>query len=244
MQTTEGGHDVSIDTARSVDRRIGVKRSTGGALGVVAAVVLALAAAAPAWASFSATTTLAPIGTGSYLLTVTNTGSETITGFFASAGEEPVPTNIVPSPACHYGNSPAQATITCTITIAPGASAQMCYTGKALGELLPGSALLLQPQAGPVTLAMAPAVASCPLAGFNTASGGSGDTAKCVVPSLKGKTLASAEKAITKAHCSVGKIKKAKSSHVKKGRVVSQGAGPGKSLPSGTKVSVVISKGR
>lgn len=120
----------------------------------------------------------------------------------------------------------------------------MCYTGKALGELLPGSALLLQPQAGPVTLAMAPAVASCPLAGFNTASGGSGDTAKCVVPSLKGKTLASAEKAITKAHCSVGKIKKAKSSHVKKGRVVSQGAGAGKSLPGGTKVSVVISKGK
>jgi len=83
----------------------------------------------------------------------------------------------------------------------------MCYTGKALGELLPGAALLLQPQSGSVTLAMAPAVTSCPLAGFKAASGGSGGTAKCVVPSLKGKTLAFAEKAITKAHCSVGKIK-------------------------------------
>jgi hypothetical protein len=236
--------DVSINTARSVGRRLGVKRSARGILGVVAGVVLALAVAAPASASFSATATLAPIGTGSYLLTVTNTGSETITGFFASAGEEPVPTNIVPSPACHYGNTPAQGTITCTITVAPGASAQMCYTGKPLGELVPGSALLLQPQSGPVTLAMAPAVTSCPLPGFTATSGGTGGTAKCVVPKLKGKTLASAEKAIVKAHCAVGKIKKARSSHVKKGSVVSQGTGAGKSLPNGTKVGLVVSKGK
>jgi PASTA domain len=233
---------MSIDTARCAGSTRGGKRSMWRALGGVAAVVLALTVAAPAWASYSASATLAPIGTGSHLLTVTNTGSETITGFFASAGEEPVPSNIVPSPACHYGNTPANATITCTITIAPGASAQMCYTGKPLVEVLPGSALVLQPQAGSVTLTTSPALSSCPLPGFKAASGGG--TEKCVVPNVKGKLLASAEKAIVKAHCVVGKVKKAHSSHVKKGRVVSQGAGAGKSLPGGTKVSLVVSKGK
>ena len=177
---------MSIDTARSAGRTRGGKRNTWRAIGGVAAVVLALTVAAPAWAAYSASATLAPIGTASHLLTVTNTGSAPITGFFAGAGEEPPATNIVPSPACHYGNTPAVGTITCTIAIAPGASAQMCYTGKALAEELPGDALILQPEAGPVTLTMTTAVTSCPLPGFKATSGG---TAKCVVPKLKGKTL-------------------------------------------------------
>jgi hypothetical protein len=235
---------MGIDMARSAGRARGGRRSTWRALGGVAGVAVALTVAAPAWASYSASATLAPIGTGSYLLTVTNTGSEPITGFIGAAGEEPAPTDIVPSPACHYGNTPVTGSITCTVAIAPGASVQMCYTGKALVEELTGAALILLPESGSVTLTTAPAVASCPLPGFNAASGGTGGTAKCVVPSLKGKTLASAEKAIVKAHCAVGKVKKARSSHVKKGSVVSQGTGAGKSLPNGTKVGLVISKGK
>jgi PASTA domain len=237
---TESGHDMSSSTTRSAGRTFGGQRGRRWILGGVAASVLALTAAAPAWAGPSATATLAPIGTGSYLLTVTNTGSEPLTGFFAGAGNEPPATNVVPSPACSYGNTPAVGTITCTIAIAPGASAQMCYTGKALAEELPGDALILQPEVGPVTLTTAAAVASCPLPGFKATSGG---TAKCVVPKLKGKTLASAEKAIAKAHCAVGKVKKASSSHVKKGIVVSQGTRAGQSQPNGTKVSLVVSKG-
>jgi hypothetical protein len=233
---------MSIDTAGSAGRTWGGKRRTSRALGGVAAVVLALTLAAPALASYSATATVAPIGTGSYLVTVTNTGSETITGFIGSAGETPAPTNIVPTPACHFGNTPVVASITCTIAIAPGASAQMCYTGNALVEELPGAALILQPQAGSVTLTTSPAVTSCPLAGFKAASGGGPE--KCVVPNVKGKPLASAEKALVKAHCAVGKVKKARSTHVKKGRVLSQGSGAGKSLPGGTKVNLVVSKGK
>ncbi len=68
-------------------------------------------------------------------------------------------------------------------------------------------------------------------------------TAKCVVPKLKGLTVAAAEKALTKAHCSVGKIKKSKSKHVKKGRVISGNDAAGRSLPAGTKVILVVSKG-
>src|SRR5207249_3470990 len=45
---------------------------------------------------------------------------------------------------------------------------------------------------------------------------------RCVVPKLKGKTLSAAKRAITKAHCSVGKITKVKSSQKNKGKVISQ----------------------
>lgn len=46
------------------------------------------------------------------------------------------------------------------------------------------------------------AVSSCPVLGFTSGSGssGGGSSAKCVVPNVKGKWLASAESAITKAH--------------------------------------------
>ena len=64
------------------------------------------------------------------------------------------------------------------------------------------------------------------------------------VADLKGKKLVAAEKAIVQAHCAVGKVKKAKSSHVKKGSVISQSPSAGKSLPNGTKVGIVVSKGK
>jgi hypothetical protein len=158
--------------------RAGAGRRLGRIVGFVAGVVLALALAAPAWAA-SATATLAPIGTGSYLLTVTNTGSETINGFVVAAGEEPVPTNIVPNPACKYGNSPVSASINCTVTVAPGGSTQMCYTGHPLAEFVPGSSILLLGPAAPYApISAAPPVASCPLPGFSagTKTTGTGST--------------------------------------------------------------------
>src|SRR3954463_2141652 len=65
---------------------------------------------------------------------------------------------------------------------------------------------------------------------------------KCLVPKLKGKTLASARKAIDKAHCSVGKVTKVKSSPENKGRVISQSPKPGKHLPKGSKVALKLGK--
>src|SRR5262249_56149000 len=44
---------------------------------------------------------------------------------------------------------------------------------------------------------------------------------QCVVPKVKGKTLTAAKRAIRKAGCSVGKVTKAFSGKVKKGRVIS-----------------------
>jgi beta-lactam-binding protein with PASTA domain len=67
---------------------------------------------------------------------------------------------------------------------------------------------------------------------------------KCVVPKVKGKTLAAAKRAIKSRHCSVGKIKRASSRKVKKGHVISQKPRPGSRLKRGAKVNLVVSRGR
>jgi hypothetical protein len=70
-----------------------------------------------------------------------------------------------------------------------------------------------------------------------------GHAAKCVVPKLAGSTIASAKRQVKNAHCSVGKITYAKSTKVKKNRVISQTLKPKKQLKQGTKVNFVVSKG-
>jgi hypothetical protein len=65
----------------------------------------------------------------------------------------------------------------------------------------------------------------------------------CLVPKVRGKKLAAAKSALTRAHCEAGKITK-KFSKVKRGRVISQRPKPGTSLAAGAKVNLVISKGK
>ena len=129
---------MGISGARRAGSRLGGKRGLGRTVGVVASVALALAVAAPAWATVSATATLAPVGSASYLVTVTNTGSEAITGFSVYPTGFTV-TNIVPSPACQYQGSAVIRWITCSLTVAPAASTEMCYTGYARGGSVPGT---------------------------------------------------------------------------------------------------------
>jgi PASTA domain len=64
----------------------------------------------------------------------------------------------------------------------------------------------------------------------------------CVVPKLKGKTLAKARTAIKRAHCSVGKITRVRSATRNKGHVISQSPKPGKHLKKGAKVSLKVGK--
>jgi hypothetical protein len=70
-----------------------------------------------------------------------------------------------------------------------------------------------------------------------------GSAPVCLVPKLKGKTLAAARGALTSAHCAAGMVTK-KFSRVKKGRVISQRPAQGTSLAAGAKVNLVISKGK
>jgi hypothetical protein len=165
---------MSISTARRAGRRLGGKRGLARIAGVFAFVSLALAVAAPAWATVSATATLAPVGSGSYLVTVTNTGSETITGFLVIP-KGLVVTSIVPSPACQY-NGTALRWISCGITIAPAASTQMCYTGYGLAESAPLWRVEGGTAFGYSSMTPSPAVPSCPLPGFTAWSGGIPET--------------------------------------------------------------------
>jgi serine/threonine-protein kinase len=68
--------------------------------------------------------------------------------------------------------------------------------------------------------------------------------AVCVVPKLKGKTLAAARRALKSAHCSAGKVTRSYSAHVRKGRVSSQSPRAGRKLAAAAKVRFTLSKGK
>jgi eukaryotic-like serine/threonine-protein kinase len=65
-----------------------------------------------------------------------------------------------------------------------------------------------------------------------------------LVPKVRGKTLAAARSALTRALCKVGTVKRAYSPHVKKGRVISQRPAPRARLAELAKVNLVVSRGR
>jgi PASTA domain len=67
---------------------------------------------------------------------------------------------------------------------------------------------------------------------------------RCLVPRLRGKTLRSAKAALARRSCRLGAVRRAHSANVRRGRVVAQRPAAGKRLRAGTRVSVVVSKGR
>ena len=66
---------------------------------------------------------------------------------------------------------------------------------------------------------------------------------RCVVPRVRGRELDRARRLLVSAHCAVGRVRKARSKHVRRGRVISQSHRPGKSLRDGAKVGLLISIG-
>jgi hypothetical protein len=70
------------------------------------------------------------------------------------------------------------------------------------------------------------------------ASGGT-----CVVPRLRGKRLATATRAIRRAHCRVGRIRRGYSRRVRKGRVISQTPRPRTTRRVGAKIRLLLSRG-
>jgi probable HAF family extracellular repeat protein len=63
-------------------------------------------------------------------------------------------------------------------------------------------------------------------------------------PSLKGMTLPSAHDAIARAECSFGRLRRAYSGRVERARVISQSPRAGTRVLWGTKIDLVISRGR
>jgi alpha-tubulin suppressor-like RCC1 family protein len=68
--------------------------------------------------------------------------------------------------------------------------------------------------------------------------------ARCRVPNVVGKRLASAKRTIARRHCRTGKVGYAYSSKRKKGIVVSQSRRPAKVLPARARINLVVSRGR
>jgi hypothetical protein len=66
---------------------------------------------------------------------------------------------------------------------------------------------------------------------------------KCKVPKVVGKRLAAAKRAITRARCRVGRIRRARSRKAR-GMVVKQTPRAGVRRPRGTRVHLVVSRGR
>ena len=67
--------------------------------------------------------------------------------------------------------------------------------------------------------------------------------ATCVVPRVKGKSLATARAKLLASHCALGLTTRARSRSVRKGTVISQSPKAGTKLRRGTKVRLVLSRG-
>jgi hypothetical protein len=67
---------------------------------------------------------------------------------------------------------------------------------------------------------------------------------QCKVPNVVGKSLAAAKLALKQRHCGAGKVSSAYSKKTKKGKVSAQSKPAGRVLPAGTKVNLVVSRGR
>jgi hypothetical protein len=67
---------------------------------------------------------------------------------------------------------------------------------------------------------------------------------RCVVPKVRGRSFKQAKAAIRRARCATGRVRKAFSPSVRRGRVIAQRPRAGTRLPRGSKVKLVISKGR
>jgi hypothetical protein len=78
----------------------------------------------------------------------------------------------------------------------------------------------------------------------STASAGGAAPAPsyCGVPKLKGRTRATAAKALRAAHCTLGKVKKQKGTKAKRGKVRRQGIPAGTSVKPGTAVTIVLGR--
>jgi beta-mannanase len=66
----------------------------------------------------------------------------------------------------------------------------------------------------------------------------------CLVPAVRTKLFAAAKRAIRAGHCRVGRIQRAYSARVRRGRVISQRPRAGTQLRAGAKVALVVSRGR
>jgi uncharacterized protein with von Willebrand factor type A (vWA) domain len=66
----------------------------------------------------------------------------------------------------------------------------------------------------------------------------------CKVPQLRGETLSAAKRALRRAGCGLGRVRSTRSRSVRKGRVISSRPGARARRAHGTKVALLLSRGR
>jgi uncharacterized delta-60 repeat protein len=66
----------------------------------------------------------------------------------------------------------------------------------------------------------------------------------CVVPDVRGKRLAAARAALVRSRCTLGRVRRTRSTTVKRGRVISQRPRAGARLKEFAKVSIFVSRGK
>jgi peptide/nickel transport system substrate-binding protein len=67
---------------------------------------------------------------------------------------------------------------------------------------------------------------------------------RCVVPNVRGRTVARARRMLSARRCALGRVRRAYSARMGRGKIVSQSRRPGARLRRGTRVNVVVSRGR
>ena len=121
------------------------------------------------------------------------------------------------------------------VSFAPGGLRRNCtISGSTVHLTGAGSCTVTASQAGDAKYNPAPDVSRT----FSIA------LATCRVPNVVGKLLSSAKRTIARRHCRTGKLRYAHSRKGKKGTVVSQSRRPGRVLVAGTKINLVVSRGR
>ncbi len=122
-------------------------------------------------------------------------------------------------------------------------------TGGALTQVA-GSPFIAGNDSGPASVVFSPSGALLATANSNNGTvsvfsvNASKKQALCVVPKLKGKSLAAARSALQQAHCAVGKITQHKSSAVPNGRVISSIPAAASRHNAGTKIALTVSRGK
>jgi PASTA domain len=90
--------------------------------------------------------------------------------------------------------------------------------------------------------AAAPSETSMPVS--SSAVTGALVVARCAVPDVRRRTVTKARAMLSARGCRLGRVTRAYSPNVAKGRITGQGRRPGARLPHGTRVNVAVSRGR
>jgi PASTA domain len=75
------------------------------------------------------------------------------------------------------------------------------------------------------------------------ASTGTVDVARCAVPDVRKRTVTRARAMLSARRCALGRVTRAHSPRVRKGRIIAQSRRHGARLPRGTRVNVAVSRG-